>query len=129
MSTTRHPSIRSRGAACDEWLRRSERHQELVGAAQDARSTRVLLDTQLALAGDAEAERRLLESAGSAHLGAVDAGQARLGVAELAWRRRRYADALAHAEALAAVIAGAARATRRSRGPFSGSRWPSSTSR
>ncbi|WP_410622464.1 FAD-dependent oxidoreductase [Amycolatopsis sp. cmx-8-4] len=81
----------------DEWLRRSERHLALVGAAQDARSTRVLLDTQLALAGDAEAERRLRETAGSADL---DVHQARLGLAQPAWRRGRPDEATAHADAL-----------------------------
>lgn len=81
----------------DEWLRRSERHLALVGAAQDARSTRVLLDTQLALAGDAEAERRLRETAGAAGL---DVHQARLGLAQLAWRRGRPGEATAHADAL-----------------------------
>ncbi|WP_433042490.1 ATP-binding protein [Dactylosporangium sp. CS-033363] len=77
-----------------QWLRRSERHLNLLGAAQDARETRVLLDTQLALAGDEAAERRLL---------GVDpedeaAGQADLGLAELAWRRGRYDEALAFAD-------------------------------
>ncbi|MEK8106073.1 hypothetical protein NKG94_14565 [Micromonospora sp. M12] len=46
-------------ARSSEWLTRSVQHMELVGAAQDARSIRVRLDAQLALAGDAEAERRL----------------------------------------------------------------------
>ncbi|WP_433202167.1 ATP-binding protein [Dactylosporangium sp. CS-047395] len=72
-----------------QWLRRSEHHLQLLGAAQDARETRVLLDTQLALAGDEAAEQRLL---------GVDpedeaAGQADLGLAELAWRRGRYDEA------------------------------------
>ncbi|WP_327003566.1 hypothetical protein OHA72_52295 [Dactylosporangium sp. NBC_01737] len=91
----------------DEWLRRSERHLQLVGAAQDARSTRVLLDTQLALAGDAEAERRLLEAAGSDHLDEIDACQVNLGLAQLAWRRERHDEALAHAGAVLRAIADA----------------------
>ncbi|WP_328615299.1 hypothetical protein OHS18_47765 [Amycolatopsis sp. NBC_00355] len=84
----------------DEWLRRSERHLALVGAAQDARSTRVLLDTHLALAGDAEAERRLRETAASARSDETDVSQAHLGLARLAWRRERPDEALAHADAL-----------------------------
>ena len=93
------------GPLTDEWLRRSERHLALVGAARDARSTRVLLDTQLALAGDAEAERRLRELAGSDHVDENDACQADLGLAELAWRRGRPDEAVAHADALVRVIA------------------------
>jgi len=89
----------------EEWLRRSERHRELVGAAQDARTTRVLLDTQLALAGDVEAERRLLATAGADHVDEMDACQANLGLAQLAWRRERHDEALAHADALSRAIA------------------------
>jgi hypothetical protein len=88
-----------------EWLRRSERHLELVGAAQDARSTRVLLDTQLALVGDAEAERRLLEIVNADRPGDVDVCQANLGLAELAWQRQRYDEALARADALLQAVA------------------------
>ena len=47
-------SRRGRPVAPSGW-RRSVRHMELVGATQDARSIRVLLDVQLALTGDAEA--------------------------------------------------------------------------
>ncbi|GAA2485339.1 ATP-binding protein [Winogradskya humida] len=81
----------------DEWLRRSERHMRLVGAAEDARAARVLLDTQLALAGDGEAERRLLAVAGSEE---TDADQAHLGLAQLAWQRGDHDGAVAHADAL-----------------------------
>ena len=93
------------GPRTDEWLRRSERHLALVGAAQDARSTRVLLDTQLALAGDVEAERRLLEIAGSERTDEMDACQANLGLAQTAWRRGRHDETLAHADALLRAIA------------------------
>ncbi|GAA3304933.1 transcriptional regulator [Dactylosporangium vinaceum] len=93
-------------SAAGEWLRRSERHLELVGAEQDARTTQVLLDIHLAQSGDREAERRL-----HAALAAEDidtAGQARLGLAELAWRRDRPEETLAHTEALIGAIAEAA---------------------
>ncbi|MER7279147.1 BTAD domain-containing putative transcriptional regulator [Dactylosporangium sp. NPDC000244] len=95
------------GARTDEWLRRSERHLDLIGAAQDARSARAVLDTHLALAGDTEAERRLLEIAGSDRADEVDIGQANLGLAQLAWRRERHEEALTHAEALLRTAAGA----------------------
>ncbi|WP_433088353.1 ATP-binding protein [Dactylosporangium sp. CA-052675] len=98
------------GARTDEWLRRSERHLDLIGAAQDARSARAVLDTHLALAGDTEAERRLLEIAGSEQADEVDIGQAHLGLAQLAWRRERPEEALAHAEALLRTAAGATEA-------------------
>ncbi|GLY99973.1 BTAD domain-containing putative transcriptional regulator [Actinoplanes sp. NBRC 103695] len=91
-------------AGTDTWLRRSEQHLELVGAAQDARSTRVLLDTQLALAGDAEAERRLLETARADDGAETDACQADLALAQLALRRGRHDEALAHTGALLRTI-------------------------
>ena len=75
--------VRSPGgdARSAEWLARSERHMELVGATQDARSIRVRLDVQLALAGDAEAERRLRETAASGQAEEIGrrAGAARAG--------------------------------------------------
>jgi hypothetical protein len=88
-----------------EWLRRSERHLELVGAAQDARSIRVLLDVQLALAGDPEAERRLHETAASGQAEEVDTAQASLGLAQLAWQRKNYDEALGHADAVIRAVA------------------------
>jgi hypothetical protein len=88
----------------DTWLRRSEQHLELVGAAEDARSTRVLLDTQLAFAGDAEAERRLRETARADHGDETDACQAALALAQLALRRGRHDEALAHIDALLRTI-------------------------
>jgi predicted ATPase/DNA-binding SARP family transcriptional activator len=88
-----------------EWLRRSERHLELVGAAQDARSIRVLLDVQLALAGDLDAERRLLETAASGQAQEVDVAQASLGLAQLAWQREDYDEVLRHADAVIRAMA------------------------
>ncbi|MFI5839125.1 BTAD domain-containing putative transcriptional regulator [Catenuloplanes sp. NPDC051500] len=101
------------GPRADEWLRRGERHLKLVGAAQDARSTRVLLDTRLALADDAEAERRLRAVADSGRPGETgrpgsdetDAHQARLALAQLALRRGRFDEALTHADALSGMLA------------------------
>ncbi|MFG1609553.1 BTAD domain-containing putative transcriptional regulator [Actinoplanes sp. NPDC049265] len=84
-------------AGREEWLRRSRQHMELLGAAEDAEATRVLLDTQLALAGDAEAGHRLRTTAASDE---PDAAQARLGLAELSLHHDRPDEALTHAEAL-----------------------------
>ncbi|SCF37076.1 BTAD domain-containing putative transcriptional regulator [Micromonospora saelicesensis] len=89
-----------------EWLTRSVRHMELVGATQDARSIRVRLDVQLALTGDAEAERRLGETAALGQAEQIDAAQALLGLAHLAWQRERYDEALAHADEVTRVLAG-----------------------
>ncbi|MEV4658704.1 BTAD domain-containing putative transcriptional regulator [Micromonospora sp. NPDC049301] len=89
-----------------EWLARSVRHMDLIGAAQDARSIRVLLDVQLALTGDAEAERRLGETAAPGQAEEVDTAQARLGLAHLAWQRERYDEALAHADRVVRTLAG-----------------------
>jgi hypothetical protein len=91
----------------DEWLRRGERHLQLVGATEDARSIRVLLDVQLALKGDPEAAQRLEEAAADAHAEPMDTGQARLGLAQLAWQSEQYDVALAHARAVAQIAADA----------------------
>ncbi|MFE9192851.1 BTAD domain-containing putative transcriptional regulator [Micromonospora sp. NPDC007208] len=89
-----------------EWLTRSVQHMELVGAAQDARSIRVRLDAQLALTGDVEAERRLGETAALGQAEQLDAAQALLGLARLAWQRERYDDVIAHADEVTRILAG-----------------------
>jgi len=95
-------SISWRGdSRASKWLARSVRHMELVGAAQDARSIRVLLDVQLALAGDPDAEHRLREMATQAE--EHDAAQAYLGLSRLAWQRKRYDEALAYGDAVTRV--------------------------
>ncbi|KAB1941155.1 transcriptional regulator [Micromonospora sp. ALFpr18c] len=91
-------------ARSTDWLARSIRHMELVGAVQDARSIRVRLDVQLALAGDREAERRLVDTATPGEAEEVDAAQARLGLSHLAWQRERYDEALAHAEEVTRIL-------------------------
>ncbi|WP_239070226.1 BTAD domain-containing putative transcriptional regulator [Cellulomonas chitinilytica] len=93
-----------RGAADAElWLRRGIEHLELVGAMQDARSARVLLDVQRALGGDQEAVRVLQEVVDSP-ADPVDVAQALLGLAHVAWRNGRFDDAVHHADAAAAVV-------------------------
>jgi predicted ATPase len=82
-----------------EWLRRSEHHLVLVGAAQDARSIRVLLDVQLAIGGDPEAERRLHDTLASDQADEMDRCQANLGLALVAMQKDRYAEALAYSDA------------------------------
>ncbi|WP_405097463.1 BTAD domain-containing putative transcriptional regulator [Micromonospora sp. NBC_01412] len=89
-----------------EWLTRSVRHMDLVGATQDARSIRVRLDMQRALAGDPEAERRLSERATAGQAEESEIAQARLGLAHLAWQRERYDEVLAHADEVIRCLAG-----------------------
>ncbi|WP_433724268.1 ATP-binding protein [Actinoplanes sp. CA-051413] len=97
--------ISSRGdARAAEWLSRSVRHMELVGATQDARSIRVLLDVQQALAGDPDAEHRLRVLATSGQADDNDAAQAYLGLAHLAGRRGRYDEALAYGDAVSRTV-------------------------
>ncbi|MGY4645004.1 BTAD domain-containing putative transcriptional regulator [Cellulomonas sp. URHB0016] len=87
------------------WLRRGVEHLELVGAMQDARSARVLLDVQRAMGGDVEALRTLQEVV-DARGDAVDVAQALLGLAHVDWRQGRYDDAEAHADQAAAAVDG-----------------------
>jgi hypothetical protein len=82
----------------DEWLRRGERHLQLVGATQDVGAVRVLLDVQAALTGDHEAVARLREAATSADLKENDAAQANLGLAVAEWYQGQHDDAIVHAE-------------------------------
>ncbi|WP_199515038.1 BTAD domain-containing putative transcriptional regulator [Nucisporomicrobium flavum] len=83
-----------------QWLRRGVEHMEMLGAAQDARSIRVVLDGQLAAAGDAEAERRLHETATSGHAEPEQVAQAYLSLAHLAWQRRDHDETLRCADAV-----------------------------
>jgi predicted ATPase/DNA-binding SARP family transcriptional activator len=87
------------------WLRRGVEHLELVGAMQDARSARVLLDVQRAMAGDTDALGTLQEVV-DARGDAVDVAQALLGLAHVAWRYERYDDAVARADEAAAAVDG-----------------------
>ncbi|MET8262550.1 BTAD domain-containing putative transcriptional regulator [Micromonospora arida] len=89
-----------------DWLARSVRHMEMIGATQDARSIRVRLDVQLALTGDAEAERRLVESAAPGEDEAVDAAVACLGLAHLAWQRQQYDETRAYSARVLRILAG-----------------------
>jgi predicted ATPase/DNA-binding SARP family transcriptional activator len=94
-----HLDSRVADEVAGEWLRRSQHHLELVGAAQDARSIRVVLDVQLAMTGDAEAEARLHEVAVSDQYEETDVCQATLGLALLALRRGEPDQALAYGDA------------------------------
>lgn len=87
------------------WLRRGVEHLELVGAMQDARSARVLLDVQRAMAGDTDALGTLQEVV-DARVDVVDVAQALLGLAHVAWRYGRYDDAVARADEAAAAVDG-----------------------
>ena len=82
----------------DEWLRRGERHLQLIGATEDVGAVRVLLDVQAALSGDEEAAERLRVAAGSGELKEIDTAQANLGLAVVEWHQGRLDAALTHAE-------------------------------
>lgn len=84
-----------------EWLRRGAAHLAVVGATADAQSLQVQLDAQLALAGDEPAAKRLAHTATDAGTEPMNIVIARIGLAELAIRRGRYAEALEHIEAVA----------------------------
>ncbi|MGW4463044.1 BTAD domain-containing putative transcriptional regulator [Micromonospora sp. NPDC004704] len=88
-----------------EWLARSVRHMDLVGATQDARSIRVMLDAQLALGGDTDAEQRLHDTRASGQAEEMDVAQATLGLAHLAWQRQRYDEALTYAHLVTRTVA------------------------
>lgn len=86
------------------WLAAGARHLELVGAAQDARSVRVLLDVHRAVEGDDDALRRLEALAASAQSEPIDVGQALLGLADVALRRGDLAGARARGEQVLAQL-------------------------
>ena len=83
------------------WLRRGMQHMEMLGAVQDARSFQMLLDAQMALGGDADAEARLRETAASGAAEEKTVVQAYLSLAHLAFQRGRHDEALEHADAAA----------------------------
>lgn len=85
------------------WLTLSAEHLELVGAVADARASRLLLDIELATAGDADAHVRLQDLTGAEQVDPTLAAQAALGLAHVAWAEGKALDAVAHAEA--AVVA------------------------
>ncbi|GLL07144.1 BTAD domain-containing putative transcriptional regulator [Dactylosporangium matsuzakiense] len=92
-----------------DWLRRGAGHMELLGAAEDAGSIRVMLDAQLAQLGDDAAAERLVEVANAGPVATpvgfqiMEGAQANLGLAHYAWRQGRTGDAVAHAERAAEI--------------------------
>ncbi|ROS23686.1 putative ATPase [Cellulomonas sp. PhB150] len=80
------------------WLERGVRHLEIVGAMQDARSIRLLLDVQRAIAGQEDALVRVEQTARSEQADDTDVAQARLGLAQIAWSDGRLADASRYAD-------------------------------
>ncbi|MGI5242476.1 BTAD domain-containing putative transcriptional regulator [Dactylosporangium sp. CA-139066] len=106
-------SIGSQGAAGSaEWLRRGAAHMELLGAAEDAGTIRILLDVQLAQAGDDDAAGRLravVDAPAPATppqgLQVMDAAQAHLGLAQHAWYHGRPAETVEHGERAATIAA------------------------
>lgn len=84
-----------------EWLRRGAAHLAAVGATEDSQAMQVQLDAQLALAGDEQAAGRLAQAADDPGTEPMNMVTAVIGLAELAIRRGRYDEALAHIETVA----------------------------
>ncbi|MFF5234611.1 BTAD domain-containing putative transcriptional regulator [Dactylosporangium sp. NPDC000521] len=98
-------SIGARGGpGAHEWLRRSERHMDLLGASDDLGSIRVMLDARSAFGGDAAAAERLRAVAGSTDSRRHDAGLASLVLAQLAMAHGDPSTARAHMTRVLAVI-------------------------
>jgi hypothetical protein len=94
--------ISGQGAAdSTHWLGLGARHLEHVGAIQDARSIRVLLDVQNAISGQTDALRRIEQLAASDQADATDVAQARLGLAQVAWHAGDLDAAVRHADGAA----------------------------
>jgi hypothetical protein len=101
-------SVAARLAAAErpgaqEWLRRGAAHLAVVGATEDARSAQVQLDAQLALAGDEQAAKRLVEAAADPGTEPMNVMIARVGLAEIAIRHERHAEAIGHTTAVAGL--------------------------
>lgn len=89
------------------WLERSVHHLELVGAVQDARSMRVLLDVQRAVEGADDGIAALHEVVASPRAEAIDRAQALLGLAMVALFGGDRPTAADHALRAVLAIAGA----------------------
>ncbi|GAA3235148.1 BTAD domain-containing putative transcriptional regulator [Dactylosporangium siamense] len=94
------------GPDAQEWLRRSERHMDLLGAAQDLGSIRVQLDARAAFAGDTAAADRLRAVARAPGTQEMDAGLADLVLGQLALAHGDHAEAEARAGRVLAVLEG-----------------------
>jgi len=91
----------ARGDDSERWLALGVQHLEAVGAQADARSVRVLLLVEHAIAGDDDAVRSLEELAANPQLDPMDRAQADAGLARVAWQQGRRQDAIAHGDAAA----------------------------
>jgi hypothetical protein len=85
-------------AESEHWLTLGVQHLEAVGAQSDARSVRVLLLVEHAIAGDADAVRTLEELAANPQLDPMDRAQAEAGLARVAWEQGRHRDAIAYGD-------------------------------
>jgi predicted ATPase/DNA-binding SARP family transcriptional activator len=72
------------GPAAHEWLRVSERHMDLLGAAEDLSSIRIMLDARSAFTGDTDAAARLRAVAVAPGTHVSDVGLAHLVLGQLA---------------------------------------------
>ncbi|MFI2753763.1 BTAD domain-containing putative transcriptional regulator [Cellulomonas sp. P22] len=89
--------------AVEVWLRRAAENLDLVGAHQDARSARLMLEVRRAIAGAPDA-RAALEAAAATTTDPDVRASAELGLAVIAADESRWPEAVAHADrALGAV--------------------------
>ncbi|MDM7854773.1 AfsR/SARP family transcriptional regulator [Cellulomonas alba] len=88
-------------AESEHWLTLGVQHLEAVGAQSDARSVRVLLLVEHAIAGDEDAVRTLEDLAANPQLDPMDRAQADAGLARVAWEQGRHQDAVAYGDAAA----------------------------
>jgi predicted ATPase len=92
------------GPGAHEWLRHSERHMDLLGAAEDLSSIRIMLDARAAFAGDAAAADRLRTAALATATNASDAGLANLVLGQLALVHGDPGEAVARAVRVLAAV-------------------------
>ncbi|WP_327007768.1 transcriptional regulator [Dactylosporangium sp. NBC_01737] len=92
------------GPDAHEWLRHSERHMDLLGAAEDLSSIRIMLDARAAFAGDTAAADRLRVAARAADTHESDVGLANLVLGQLALAHGEHEEAVTRAARVLAAV-------------------------